>query len=119
MWRFLGAEEGFGGPAGPARRGQSMRKSRPKRQPSGDTPSRPARLQRSLGPLDSETLYQDIFENANDAIALFSLDGVITAVNRGAERLLGWAREELIGQPVSKVATPAAVALAEERSRRF
>ena len=89
-----------------------MRKSRPKRQPSGDTPSRPARPQRLLGPLDSETLYQDIFENANDAIALFSLDGVITAVNRGAERLLGWAREELIGQPVSKVATPAAVASA-------
>jgi PAS domain S-box-containing protein len=96
-----------------------MRKSRPKRQPSGETPSRPARPQRPLGSMDSETLYQDIFENANDAIALFSLDGVITAVNRGAERLLGWAREELIGQPVSKVATPAAVALAEARSRRF
>jgi PAS domain S-box-containing protein len=44
---------------------------------------------------------------------------VILAVNRGAERLLGWSREELIGQHVRKVATPATVALAEERNRRF
>jgi two-component system sensor histidine kinase ResE len=33
--------------------------------------------------------------------------------------MLGWSREELIGQHVRKVATPASVALADERARRF
>jgi PAS domain S-box-containing protein len=33
--------------------------------------------------------------------------------------MLGWSREELVGQPVSKVSTPASVALAAERTRRF
>ena len=68
---------------------------------------------------ESEGRYRSLFENANDAIATFILDGVITIVNRAAERLLGWSREELIGQHVSKVATPASVALAEGRARRF
>src|SRR5262245_21986227 len=68
---------------------------------------------------DEEDSYRDLFENASDAIATFTWDGIITNVNRGAELLLGWSREEMIGQYVSKVATPAAVALAEERARRF
>lgn len=68
---------------------------------------------------DSEERYRGLFENANDAIATFTLDAIITSVNRGAERMLGWSREELIGQHVSKVASPASVALASERTRRF
>jgi PAS domain S-box-containing protein len=67
----------------------------------------------------SEERYRSLFETANDAIATFTLDGVITAVNRGAEGLLGWARAELIGQHVRRVATPASVAQAEERARRW
>lgn len=63
--------------------------------------------------------YRELFENANDAIALFTLDGVIEEINRGAERLLGWAREELVGQPLHTIATPASVAVAEERTQRF
>lgn len=68
---------------------------------------------------ESATLYREVFENANDAIALFDLRGTILKVNRGAERLLGWSRAELSGQHVRKVATPATVALAEDRHRRF
>jgi PAS domain S-box-containing protein len=67
----------------------------------------------------SEARYRSLFETANDAIATFTLDGVITAVNRGAERLLGWARAELIGQHVRRVATPGSVALAEDRARQW
>jgi PAS domain S-box-containing protein len=96
-----------------------MRKQTPKRQPAGGAQPRRVRTKQTSKLPDGETLYRDIFENANDAIALFSLDGIITAVNRGAERLLGWSREELIGQHIRKVATPATVAQAEERSRRF
>src|SRR6059036_1362109 len=68
---------------------------------------------------ESEERYRFLFENANDAIATFTLDGMITSMNRGAELMLGWSREELIGQHVRKVATPASVALADERARRF
>ncbi|HKA52404.1 MAG TPA: PAS domain S-box protein, partial [Candidatus Binatia bacterium] len=68
---------------------------------------------------ESEERYRNLFENANDVLATFTLDGTITAVNRAAERLLGRSREEMIGRHVRKVATPASVALAEERARRF
>jgi len=68
---------------------------------------------------ESEERYRSLFENANDAIATFTLDNVLTSVNRGAERMLGWSREELIGQHSSKVASAASIALVEERTRRF
>ncbi|HEV8714506.1 MAG TPA: PAS domain S-box protein, partial [Candidatus Binatia bacterium] len=67
---------------------------------------------------ESEERYRDLFENANDVNATFTLDGTITSVNREAERMLGWSRQEMIGQDVHKVATPASVALTEERARR-
>jgi PAS domain S-box-containing protein len=67
---------------------------------------------------ESEERYRNIFENANDMIATFTLDGIITNVNRGLEVALGWSREELIGQHYSKLATPAALALADERTQR-
>ena len=66
----------------------------------------------------SEARYRNLFENANDMIATFTLDGTITSVNRGLEVTLGWFWEELIGQHYSKLATPAALALADERTRR-
>ena len=68
---------------------------------------------------ESEERYRNLFENANDAIATITLDGTITGVNRAAELLLGWSREEMIGQPAPRFATPASMALAEERTRRF
>jgi|GEM_PF-2594418 len=68
---------------------------------------------------ESEERYRSLFENANDAIATFTLDNVITSVNRGAERLLGWSRDELIGQPAGKVASASTTVLIEERTRRF
>lgn len=67
----------------------------------------------------SEEQYRNLFENANDAIATFSVEGIITSMNRGAERLLGWRREELVGQHYRAVAPPASVAVADERTRRF
>ncbi|MGE0682164.1 MAG: PAS domain S-box protein [Candidatus Binatia bacterium] len=70
-------------------------------------------------PYEEMRSYRELIENAGDAIASFSLDGTFLEVNRGAEALLGWTREEMIGQHVSKVATPVSVALAEERTRCF
>jgi PAS domain S-box-containing protein len=68
---------------------------------------------------ESEERYRNLFENANDAIATITLDGTITGVNRAAELLLGWSREEIIGHPAPRFTTPASMALAEERTRRF
>ena len=68
---------------------------------------------------ESEARYRNLFENANDAIATFTLDSVLTSFNRGAERMLGWTREEVIGQHAKELSTPASMQLAEERTRRF
>lgn len=67
----------------------------------------------------SEERYRGLFENANDIIATLTLDGIITSVNRAAEALLGWSRNELIGKHFRAVNTPASIARVEERTRRF
>src|SRR5713101_5357779 len=70
------------------------------------------------GLCQSEERYRDLFENANDALATFTLDGTLTAVNRGLEILTGWSREDLIGQDYRKITPLAVTALTEERTRR-
>lgn len=67
----------------------------------------------------SEERYRNLFENANDAMATFTIDGITTSMNRGAELLLGWNRAELIGRPYDFVLTPTAQKLAADRTRRF
>ncbi len=67
---------------------------------------------------ESEERYRTIFENAADGIVTCSLDGTILSVNRGLEKMVGWSREELIGQPYHKIAPPTSVAKGEERTRR-
>ncbi len=76
-----------------------------------------ARQQVSTG--ESERLLRDFFENANDACALFSLDGHIWAVNGAAERLVGRTRQELRGAHVRTVATEQTVAETTLRSQQF
>lgn len=67
----------------------------------------------------SEERYRNLFENANDAIAAFTVEGTLTEVNTGASVLLGWTRGELVGQSYDKVLTPTARATAEDRTRRY
>jgi PAS domain S-box-containing protein len=68
---------------------------------------------------ESETRYRELFENANDGIAVVKLDRTIVSINRALEHLLGWSRDELIGQDYYRVLTPAGRALAEERAQRL
>ncbi len=47
-----------------------------------------------------------IVESTSDAVWSRNLDGVITSWNRGAEQLLGYTAEEMLGQPVAKLVPP-------------
>jgi PAS domain S-box-containing protein len=67
---------------------------------------------------ESEKRYRDLFENANDMMTTIALDGTFLSVNRKTEQLLGYSREELIGQDSHKFATPASAAIGDERTRR-
>ncbi|MGH9628742.1 MAG: chemotaxis protein CheB, partial [Bryobacteraceae bacterium] len=56
------------------------------------------RLEESQGQLSA------IVESSDDAIISSDVDGIIRSWNRGAERLLGYQAEEVIGKPVSTLA---------------
>jgi PAS domain S-box-containing protein len=68
---------------------------------------------------ESEAHYRTLVENANDIIATISADGVITGVNRSAEFILGWPKDEVIGRDYREFVTPESSALIEERIRHF
>jgi PAS domain S-box-containing protein len=44
----------------------------------------------------------ELLDLANDAIFIRKLDGTVCYWNEGAERLYGWARKEVMGQPLSR-----------------
>jgi hypothetical protein len=47
-----------------------------------------------------------LVESADDAILTKGLDGIIRSWNPGAERLLGYRADEIIGQPISRLLPP-------------
>lgn len=47
--------------------------------------------------------YSDIIEHSAEAIISLDNDGIITSWNRGAEDIFGWNREEIIGEPITKI----------------
>jgi two-component system, cell cycle sensor histidine kinase and response regulator CckA len=44
-----------------------------------------------------------IVESSDDAITAITLNGIVTDWNPGAERMLGYLRGEMIGQPISRI----------------
>jgi two-component system sensor histidine kinase/response regulator len=81
---------------------------------------RTAELERANAALQaSEERYRGIVENANDIMATITQDGVITGVNRAAEIMLGWSKDEVIGRNYRHFVTPASTAFIEDRIRQF
>jgi PAS domain S-box-containing protein len=54
----------------------------------------------------SEERYRELFENAKDAIYVHDLTGRYTSVNRAAEQLSGFTREEILGKHFSNFVAP-------------
>ncbi len=55
---------------------------------------------------DSEKRYRDLYENASDIIYSNDLEGRFLAFNPAGERILGYRREELLGQHFAVVVAP-------------
>src|SRR5262249_18995280 len=68
--------------------------------------------------LASEERYRLLFDTIADTIVAWTMDGIITEVNRAGQRLLGWKLEELIGHHYHTLFLPAAHALADNHIRR-
>jgi PAS domain S-box-containing protein len=62
--------------------------------------------------------YDELFEEAGDFIGTWDERGVITSVNRAAERLLGELRQDIIGRRLADLAVPSHRALAHDMAAR-
>jgi diguanylate cyclase (GGDEF)-like protein/PAS domain S-box-containing protein len=64
-------------------------------------------LVRTLDALrDSEERYRELFENASDMVYTHDLSGRLTSINRAAERLTGYTREEAMRMSVDDLVDP-------------
>ncbi|MEU4691434.1 PAS domain S-box protein [Actinoplanes sp. NPDC023714] len=54
----------------------------------------------------ARAMLEAVVEHTDDAIIGVSLGGAVNAWNPGAERLFGWAADEIIGRPITVLADP-------------
>src|SRR5215211_369057 len=64
---------------------------------------------------DSEARLRAMLDAAFDAIVVMDADGTIVSVNRAAERIFGWAAEELVGHELASRLVPPALREAHRR----
>ncbi|MBI4260203.1 MAG: PAS domain S-box protein [Actinobacteria bacterium] len=61
--------------------------------------------------------YRLLFDSSPDAVVAVDLDDIVTMWNRGAERMLGWTAEEVLGRPLPYVPPELEAERAELRRR--
>lgn len=66
----------------------------------------------------SEVRYRNLVENTSDAIISVASDGTVTLVNRGFERLTGWSRQVVVGQPYDTLVVASSHALLDRWLKR-
>jgi len=66
----------------------------------------------------SQDRYRELFENANDMVYTHDLAGRLTSLNKAAEALTGYGREEALGMNISKVIAPEYRAISREMTER-
>ena len=54
----------------------------------------------------SEERYRELFENANEMVYTMDLEGNLTSLNKAAERITGYSRDEALRQKVTHFAAP-------------
>ena len=58
---------------------------------------------------ESEERYRDLVENANDVVYTLDLEGNLTSINKAAETITGYSREQLINRNLTDLLTPESV----------
>lgn len=58
------------------------------------------------GPVDAQARLAAIVESSDDAIISKTLNGIVMTWNRGAERIFGYAAQEMIGRPMTVIIPP-------------
>ncbi len=67
---------------------------------------------------ESEAKYRDLFENAQDAMYVLDTQGNFLKMNQIGLQTLGFTREEVIGNNISKFVTPASLTIVKERQKK-
>ena len=67
---------------------------------------------------ESEARYRELFENANDVIYTHDLVGNFTSINKAAERVTGYTRDEALMMNITEVLPPEQVATARQMIAR-
>lgn len=82
-----------------------------------ETAEHKARWQAETALRESEERYRNLFDNAIDGIVVSALDGTILMVNQEVERLVGFARAEMIGRSGREFVLPPFAGVMREQIR--
>ena len=66
-----------------------------------------------------ERRFEDWFENSKDILFTLDLDGSITSVNKAAEEVMGWRRDEAVQKNMKSLVAPEHAALCKTMMRRI
>lgn len=66
----------------------------------------------------SEERFRELFDNAQDAIYVHDLNGNYTSLNRAAEKLIGYTRDEIVGKNFTEFMAPECAELVRTNLRR-